>query len=79
MKHLNCEFDCRVWVKEWMETLRLHPNLPWDEGAMIGWFANAIMAGFDEASRRNNAEKENKMRSKLPKKPFSQVKLDEEK
>lgn len=45
--------DARVWVKEWMETLDKHPaELPRDEGVMIGWFANAIMAGYDTATLR---------------------------
>jgi len=58
-KHLNMEFDARVWADEWMDLIELHPNAPWDYGFMIGWFANAIMAGFDEACRRKNKEAEN--------------------
>lgn len=44
--------DAQVWAKEWAETIVKHPEVPNDEGAMIGWFANAIMAGYDEACRR---------------------------
>jgi hypothetical protein len=43
--------DARVWAQEWMKS----PNrqeIANDEGAMIGWFANAIMAGYDTASHR---------------------------
>ena len=43
--------DARDWAKEFCRTAHCHPSLPHDEGAMIGWFANAIMAGYDEANR----------------------------
>jgi hypothetical protein len=45
--------DAKVWAKEFMrlyDNNKLRPiNAPdWvDEGLMIGWFANAIMAGYD--------------------------------
>lgn len=45
--NLSTEFDAKVWVKEWMETITKYPNVPFDEGAMLGWFANAIMSGYD--------------------------------
>jgi hypothetical protein len=50
--------DAIIWAKEFMRIL--HQRLPkieidWvvDEDLMRGWFANAIMAGYDEAKRRN--------------------------
>lgn len=46
--------DARVWTEEWMKTIKEHPGIPTDEGAMIGWFANAIMAGYDTASMRRS-------------------------
>jgi len=45
-------FDARDWVNEWRETLRSAPTMSWDDGTMLSWFSNAIMCGFDEASRR---------------------------
>lgn len=39
--------DAQVWVKEWLETISAHPEIPNDPSAMLGWFANAIMCGFD--------------------------------
>lgn len=42
--------DAQVWTQKWLETIKEHPDIPNDEGAMIGWFANAIMAGWDTAS-----------------------------
>ncbi len=40
--------DARVWAKEFIEQSIKVRELPWDYGAMIGWFANAIMAGYDK-------------------------------
>jgi hypothetical protein len=56
--HLSCEFDAVVWVKEWLRVIQEHPQIPTDEGAMIGWFANAIMAGYDRAKNAQPAETE---------------------
>ena len=50
--------DAKVWAREFMRVYRHNEkNKPQnveliDEGFMLGWFANAIMAGFDEANRR---------------------------
>lgn len=41
--------DAAVWAVEWLKIIAEHPTTPLDEGAMIGWFANAIMAGYDTA------------------------------
>lgn len=46
--------DARTWTKNWLETIKLHPLVPFDEGTMICWFANAIMSGWDEANRRRD-------------------------
>lgn len=54
--NLNDTFDARVWVQEWLKTIKEHPNLPTDEGTMLGWFANAIMAGYDYAYREMKTE-----------------------
>ena len=44
--------DGRLWAQEFNKTcVELdYPQL--DEGWLIGWFCNAIMAGYDESSRR---------------------------
>lgn len=46
---LHGEFDAAVWAEEFVKMVAKHPHIPTDEGAMIGWFANAIMAGYDRA------------------------------
>lgn len=44
--------DAVIWAREWMKQIAAHPFIPRDEGCMIGWFANAIMAGYDTAQAR---------------------------
>lgn len=51
--NLTQTIDAEVWAKEWLRIIEKNPSIPMDAGCMIGWFANAIMAGFDEANRRN--------------------------
>ena len=47
-------FDAQVWAEQFMDIFggkRIGEDGP-DTGTMIGWFANAIMAGWDEHARR---------------------------
>lgn len=41
------EMDAQIWTKHWLATIAEHPTIPTDEGAMLAWFANAIMSGYD--------------------------------
>ena len=41
--------DARVWVEKWLVALASNPDLPRDPDTMTGWFANAIMAGYEHA------------------------------
>lgn len=41
-------FNAKDWAKAFVERVRKNPSIATDEGCMIGWFANAIMRGFDE-------------------------------
>jgi len=50
--------DAVIWAREWMKQIAAHPFIPRDEGCMIGWFANAIMAGYDTAQARAAAPAE---------------------
>ena len=49
-------FDARDWAKAFCEKAAAngHPGI--DEGWMIGWFANALMRGFDEAQMRASGD-----------------------
>ena len=47
VEDLTGEMDASKWAAAFK---RLNPSA--DEGLMLGWFANAIMAGFDTAERR---------------------------
>ena len=55
---LTGEFDAQKWVDEWIRTIKEYPSIPTDEGTMLGWFANAIMAGYDYAMRIRESEKQ---------------------
>ncbi len=43
------QFDAKVWAEEFVKMVKDKPEIATDEGTMIGWFANAIMAGHDYA------------------------------
>lgn len=44
--------DAQVWTQEWLKTVADKPDIATDEGTMIAWFANAIMAGYDTAQHQ---------------------------
>jgi hypothetical protein len=39
--------DAQVWADEWLKQLEKTPWMASNRESMIGWFANAIMAGYD--------------------------------
>ncbi len=43
-------FDAKIWAEEFMR-IKAEKNFEIDEGLMLAWFANAIMAGYDYAHR----------------------------
>ena len=51
LQNLVGETDAQVWAREFVKIVRENPSIPTDEGTMISWFANAIMAGHDGAVR----------------------------
>lgn len=51
-KNLTDCFDAKVWTDEWLKTIKDKPHIPTDEGTMLSWFANAIMAGHDHAYQK---------------------------
>lgn len=48
---LQGEFNAMLWAQAFVATVDDHPTIPTDVGTMVGWFANAIMAGYDHARR----------------------------
>jgi len=52
--NLSGEFKAEVWVEEWMKTTKKKPSIPTEWGTMLGWFANAIMAGYDHAKNEES-------------------------
>lgn len=61
---LHSTMDARVWTQCWLETIKNYPDIPEDEGTMVGWFANAIMAGYDRAFIELN-EENNKLKKRI--------------
>lgn len=49
MSNLSHNTDAQDWATEFVNAVRENPDIATDEGTMIAWFANAIMAGHDEA------------------------------
>lgn len=47
-------FDAKDWAEHF---LKINPNCGVDESALIGWFANALMRGYDEYSVGQRKEK----------------------
>ena len=43
--------DAVIWAKEFVKIALKKPTIATDEAAMIGWFANAIMTGYDKAKK----------------------------
>lgn len=50
--------DAKVWAEEFMKLVPLYSRAGLDEGDLIGWFANAIMAGYDMAQSRLRTEEQ---------------------
>lgn len=48
-ENLIGNFDAAHWASEFAVMAKLRPRWTTDEGYLIGWFANAIMAGHDHA------------------------------
>lgn len=48
-------FDARDWAKSWCEIAEKQ-GFKTDEDWMIGWFANALMRGYDEHTKRSSKE-----------------------
>ena len=48
------EFSAKVWAEEFVRSVKIKPEIATDEGTMLGWFANAIMAGYDKANQEKS-------------------------
>lgn len=60
-KLIGCT-DAQVWAREFVKLVKEKPSISTDEGTMIGWFANAIMAGWDKGAQE---EKEKSLIDKM--------------
>lgn len=52
IKRLPHSIDARDWAEEFVAMIRHDPDIATDKETMTTWFANSIMAGYDEAARR---------------------------
>jgi len=41
--------DAKAWARAFMLTQEVRPHIAKSESTMLGWFANAIMTGYDQA------------------------------
>lgn len=57
LNYLCHEMDAQKWAKEFVN---LYPGF--EEDVALGWFANAIMAGYDTAANKLTAENERMQR-----------------
>jgi hypothetical protein len=46
--------NAEVWADEFLKAMESNPSIATNRESMIGWFANAIMAGRDESERERN-------------------------
>jgi hypothetical protein len=44
--------DARLWAREFVKTTTINMSIALDEELMTTWFANAIMAGYDQAKNQ---------------------------
>ena len=52
---MNAEMDGLIWAEEFMKMFS-HRKEVINTDLMLGWFANAIMTGHDEALRRRDKD-----------------------
>jgi len=67
MRNLTGEFDAKIWAEEFMKLFGKSLSQI-DEGLMLSWFANAIMAGYDKAKREALTAIKQEILGKLPEK-----------
>jgi hypothetical protein len=60
-KLLGCT-DAQTWADEWLKITAEIPGIPKDRSTMVGWFANAIMSGYDKGVKH---EKERNLLEKV--------------
>lgn len=46
-EQLHGQFDAMIWARSFVALVAERPEIPGDLGTMVGWFANAIMTGYD--------------------------------
>lgn len=49
-------FNATDWARAFVAYVKFDPSIATDEATMAGWFANALMRGFDEKWSRINEQ-----------------------
>jgi len=68
-------FDARDWAKEFMRCNNglsgpfVSSHVRVDEETMVGWFANALMRGYDERRSREGEIKQKELSDRIDKQP----------
>ena len=57
---LHNSFDAAVWAHAWMVIQQDNPGMCAEYDTVYGWFANALVTGFDEGCRYANKNAEAK-------------------
>lgn len=66
MAAFNESFDARDWAKAFVDHVIANPSIATDQECMIGWFANALMRGYDERHWRSQSYKRSVRRVMIP-------------
>lgn len=57
MDDFHESMDAKLWAEAFVQRAKADPGFATDEGNMLGWFANAIMRGYDTARDRYETER----------------------
>ena len=71
-KKLIGNLDAKCWAEEFVRLVKVKPSIAMDEGTMVGWFANAIMTGYDRAKIKTFDE--NKIKEAIEKATLKKAK-----
>jgi len=57
--------DAEAWAEAFVQEVKMNPAIATDKETMVGWFANAIMAGYDRNQKDSLSEIPEQTRQQL--------------
>jgi len=54
-KEWPATWDATIWARAFVDHVRRRPSIPLSESTMLGWFANAIMVGYDKGKSESTS------------------------